>query len=304
MKRIEILWAIKEKNQVNTDIEKGNIMGKIIFSILILGFIALLFFSGIQETDTRYDASRTPLIFAQNNGQYGSQTQYIAKNHAATILFAQNEIAFIFDPGKTNPAKRQSHTKSQTPRKDGEDTIHGSEQNPILKRHFSGANLRAKIIGEEASESPDMGEQSNRPFDQSPDTPHFSRIRFVDLYDHIDVVCSGYQSILKTRFTINPQGDPEKIKLKYDRADAIYYNVNGDLVIKSSLGCVIERKPFAFQMIKGEKKPLDVSYLVSDDYQSFEISVNRYDTSVPLHILLELDCSIRHSEMNLETAVD
>ena len=92
----------------------------------------------------------------------------------------------------------------------------------------------------------------------------------------------AYGKNIEKIFTIQPGGDPKKINIRIEGANNLQVNNNGELVLETDLGEIKFSPPLAYQEKNGEKKPIQVAYLVHKDHYQFKLGT--YDPSLPLVI--------------------
>jgi hypothetical protein len=111
------------------------------------------------------------------------------------------------------------------------------------------------------------------------------RVIYRNVYSGIDVMFDAvpYPGMMETTFVVTPGANPEKILFRCEGADAMYLDATGSLVLRTSLGDIIEQKPVAFQHNElGEKEPVSVAFVLRDKQVGFQLGV--FDSSRPLHI--------------------
>ncbi|MBL7892136.1 MAG: PKD domain-containing protein, partial [Bacteroidia bacterium] len=80
----------------------------------------------------------------------------------------------------------------------------------------------------------------------------YNRIIAKNIYPNIDVVYyGGKEKGLKYDIVVNPGGDPNQIKLKYNGAEDVEIK-NEKLIIKNSIGEMVEQLPKVYQNIEGK----------------------------------------------------
>lgn len=89
------------------------------------------------------------------------------------------------------------------------------------------------------------------------------------------------QQGLKTNFYISPKGSPSDILIKYEGQEKMYLT-NGNLIVHSSLGDIVELKPYAYQETDTGRREIPVRYRLNGDLVSF--MVGEYDNSETLVI--------------------
>jgi len=117
--------------------------------------------------------------------------------------------------------------------------------------------------------------------------PHYSRVRFHDVYPRIDAVYHGNQQELEYDFVISPGGNPGDIVIRFEEINEtkVRYPVaidsQGDLILLTSRGAITQKKAFAYQEVDGIKKEVPSAYVIKGDSEiGFELGP--YDLSKPL----------------------
>src|SRR5690606_28605946 len=93
-------------------------------------------------------------------------------------------------------------------------------------------------------------------------------VMYQNIYDNIDVKYYTENEQLKYDFIVRPQGNPSRIVMQFNGTDGISLD-QGQLVIKTSVGNVIEMAPYSYQVINGEKKTVPAQYEVKDNEVRF-----------------------------------
>jgi hypothetical protein len=114
-----------------------------------------------------------------------------------------------------------------------------------------------------------------------------SRIAYQDvvyrrLWPGIDARVSGVRSGLKYSFEIAPYSDPLAIQLRYDGADRVALDDDGELVLEAGGARIVDHAPTAFQRIDGRTVPVDVRFVQHGTEISF--AVGQYDRTRTLVI--------------------
>jgi hypothetical protein len=110
----------------------------------------------------------------------------------------------------------------------------------------------------------------------------YGRVRYAAVYPGVDLVYHGGQGALEYDFRVAPGADPGRIALSFDGARAIRVDANGDLVLSTAAGEVVQRRPVAYQELEGVRQPVEVGYTA--DGARIRFSVGPYDADRPLVI--------------------
>ena len=67
---------------------------------------------------------------------------------------------------------------------------------------------------------------------------------------------------LEYDFVVRPGADPSRIRLAYEGADSLTTDQEGNLLIATGGGTLVQRKPLVYQEINGERREVQASYSV------------------------------------------
>ena len=111
---------------------------------------------------------------------------------------------------------------------------------------------------------------------------HYERISASNIYPGIQLELIGQTQGVKYTFTVNPKADPRQIIMEYEGLRRIKLNSNR-LVLETSLGIVIEKEPYAYQIISGKLLKIECRYRLRGKRLSFEFP-DGYNREFPLVI--------------------
>ncbi|QNF32771.1 gliding motility-associated C-terminal domain-containing protein [Adhaeribacter swui] len=114
----------------------------------------------------------------------------------------------------------------------------------------------------------------------------YGEVKYQNLYNGVAMRLYQKEAHLKYEFLLQPNTNPNQIKLHYDGA-AVALLANGDLRITTSVTTVIERKPVAFQTINGQLREVPCRFKLTGKVLSFDFPAG-YAPNVPLLIDPEL----------------
>ncbi len=109
----------------------------------------------------------------------------------------------------------------------------------------------------------------------------FGSVNYNNLYPGVSVKVFSDLNNVRYDFTVDPYTNATEIKLKYTGQNGLSLN-NGQLVIHTEIGDIVQAPPIAYQMVNGSMKGVDCSFTLQDDILSFE--VGEHDASQPLII--------------------
>lgn len=88
-----------------------------------------------------------------------------------------------------------------------------------------------------------------------------------DFYTGIDLKLIEQKSELKYEFIVHPGSDPSLIRMEYAGHEKVFLDKGGRLHIKTSLGEIIEEKPYAYQIVNGKIQEVNCTFHLSESGQ-------------------------------------
>lgn len=227
-------------------------------------------------------ANNSPgLQFVENKNQWDASAQFGARFPGGQLFFGAGRFAYyLFDADKVADLHELSHQSF--------DEATGNARNTEMidaywiYADFLNSNKEAKGVGV----------NKLRPYynyfigsDQkewASGARAYAGVWFENFYPGVGMTLYAKDSDLKYDFVVAAGADPCQIVWRYQGADETVAS-NGNIYLKTSLGFVIERKPYAYQNIGGIRKEVPVEYVVSGDQISFTFP-NGYDECYELVI--------------------
>lgn len=179
-----------------------------------------------------------PLSFEPNRGQTDPKVKFLS--HAGhRTLWLTNDEAVLAVGGRSgaHPSNRRGAEKS----------LQANESAPaVLHMKFVGANANPRVAGE-ARQQGTVNYFIGRPEQWRTKIPVYSRVRYSSLYPGIDLVFYGNNRELEYDLVVSPGSDPGQIKLGISGAENMSIDEDGNLVLKTAAGDVIQQKPRIYQ---------------------------------------------------------
>ena len=107
---------------------------------------------------------------------------------------------------------------------------------------------------------------------------NYAKVEYQDVYRGINLVYHGDQQQLEYDFVVKPGADPRAIRLAFDGAQGKSIDAQGNLVLHTSGGDVVEHAPVAYQTINGVRHPVASRFVIGRGGQ-VGFQVGRYDHS-------------------------
>lgn len=224
--------------------------------------------AGAVRRDTLGVGPRT--YFIENRGQWDGPFRFKAQMHNAA-LFAESDcltIALIEAPDETH-AHTHHHAMG----------THGH----CYKVHFVGANPQTDIIGENIDTK---GGYDNYYFGKDPAhwvsrLPHCMSLYYSQLYPGVDMDIRVANNALKSNLYLAPGTDASVIVMQYEGVERLYLS-SGNLIIRTSLGDIVELAPYAYQQSDTGLVEISARYQIKGNEVRFVLG--DYDHTKPLTI--------------------
>ena len=120
--------------------------------------------------------------------------------------------------------------------------------------------------------------------DQNSSISNFYRMHLGEIYKGIELEFTAYTDTIEKLFTVSPQGNPQAIKIEIQGAKGLKVDESGKMEIITERGSGQFTRPFASQIIKDQKIPVEVSYVVTKG-TAYSFKLGKYDKTIPLMIL-------------------
>jgi hypothetical protein len=231
---------------------------------------------------------RMPLYFVENRGQLDRRVAYYVQGSDTSIYFTSKGMTLaLTGPAASSRNKAASLQKgssqAESLRRIAKEE--GSRQRWTVKVDFVGANPNVKPAGRDRTSA--IISQFKGPKQQwKTGLNTYSSVVYTNLWPGIDMVYSGTANQLKYSFIVKPGADPNQIKLAYRGAKEVKINNKGQLEVATSLGSIIDEKPYSYQEKEGRQVEVATEYKLEHQrkagVQVCGFSVGTYDKSKEL----------------------
>ena len=218
-----------------------------------------------------YCHSPAGIQFTENKGQWHQAFKFkvpvpngnlmLEKNAFCYFLYSENDIGQIHHPGG-KPV-----------------TVHGH----VLREEFIGANAQTEVYGSALQRNYCNYFLGNDPTHWASGVKNYAKVEYRQLYTGIDLhLYAKPEGQLKYDLIVYPGADDTEIKMQYAGADAISLQ-NGSLRVATSVGEIIEERPWAYQEVNGFRVTVPCSFELNGTVVSFTFP-NGYNKNLPLVI--------------------
>lgn len=253
----------------------------------VLCLIAAPLMSGRREAPARPDAhagaqtpthnniareayGRMPLSFEAGRGRDEGAADFFVRGAGYALFLRPTEAAFVL---RNDEGKAASNPKSEI----------RVSQSKVLRMRFAGANADARAEGTDELEGKANYFVGNDPSKWRTNVETYARVRYAEVYEGVDLVYYGNQRQLEYDFRVAPGAEARAVSLKFEGADKVEINKDGDLMLKVGGETIRQPKPFAYQETAGARREVACGYsLAKDGRVGFD--VGEYDATLPLVI--------------------
>jgi hypothetical protein len=237
---------------------------------------------GIARTHLIETYAQLPLSFEANEGQTDTQVRFISRVGAYTLFLTANEAVLAFKkPLPESNAQLIASNTTQYHKSAGNlsSNYHAdSKQTSAVRIRLEGANGSPNIEGIEQAYSKSNYFVGNDPKKWHTNIPNYSKVKYRNVYNGVDMIYYGNQRQLEYDFQVAPGINPGIIKLSYKGVSKIRIDNSGDLVLETPYGQIRQHKPFAYQEVNGMKKKVSADYII-DAKRRIGFKLGRYDTT-------------------------
>ncbi len=170
-----------------------------------------------------------PVSFEPNRGQASAGTLYLARGNGYLLsLEASRSRIMLRNKEKSAEISSQLVGSSKSPRLEALDPLPGHSS------YFRGQDPAKWVTG----------------------VPNFARIRAAAVYPGIDLIYYGNQNRLEYDFVVEAGADPSVIRLRFDGVRSLRTDADGNLILSTPAGDIIQQKPDIYQTVGGKRQPV------------------------------------------------
>ncbi len=204
--------------------------------------------------------------FEQNKKQWNENVQFRAELSSGYFFLEKNAFTYLFYNSDDVQELNHNHSKNATHDEDpdAKKIVHlhafktefiNANSSPVLTPSGPSAFYRNYFIG-------------NDPSKWASEVKLFEQVHYDDLYKGVDMRVYSNEAALKYDLIVAPGTNPAIIKMRYSGTDKLYLE-NGNLYIVTSLGNVMEQKPFVYQEVNRSKKEVDCHFTLHNNVLGF-----------------------------------
>jgi hypothetical protein len=218
-----------------------------------------------------------PLSFEANQGQTDPHVDFITRAAGATVFLTPTAAVFSI----AQPPSVAASARRDVAGVEGKTPVRSSEQVGVaLYMDIVGANPAVPAAGLNPLPGSVNYLLGNDPAQWHTHIGTYGRVAYRDTYPGIDLVYYGNQQQLEYDFIVSPGSDPSRIALRFAGSEGMEVNAQGDLVLHTAIGDVVQHKPLAYQTCAGGRQEVASRYEL--DGAEVRFVVGTYDPTRPL----------------------
>ncbi len=246
---------------------------------------------GVDEaTKARVEEAygKLPLYFIQNAGQVDKRVKFYEKGSDHTTFFTKEGVYLLLVKSEESSVRShrpapESQAKNPQPR---------TLNTEFIKLTLPGASKATEIVAEGLQKGKVNYFIGNNPEKWKTNIPTYKAVIYKEVYKGIDIKFYGNNRQLEYDVVVKQGADLSLVRFSYDGIEGLRITDEGDLEIALKEGKVIQKKPYIYQEIYGERVEVDGRFRIQDpileteDQKQFVYGfvVASYDKGHPLVI--------------------
>src|SRR5262249_47276994 len=205
-----------------------------------------------------------PLSFEANQGQVDSQVNFLSRGNGYSLFLTPTEAVLGL-------AGRASKPSSGT-------------ASDVLTMQLVGSNPAAQSVGLDQLPGVSNYLIGDDPSQWHTNVPNYAKVAYQNVYPGVNLIYYGNnQQHLEYDFVLAPGANPSAIPLSFQGTEGMTLDAQGNLVLKTSGGDIVEQAPVVYQIINGVRQEVAGQYVQEGNGQ-VGFRLGAYDATRPLVI--------------------
>ena len=223
--------------------------------LVLFPILAAFVFPAGAATDARVSENygKLPLHFEANRGQTDKDVRFLSRGLGYSLYLTAGEAVLVL----AKPDAKRDANSAQAPR-----DANARVKSVALRMSLVGAARTPVVSGLEEQAGKANYFIGRDPSKWRTNVPTYARVHYRDVYPGIDLVYYGNQRQLEYDFVVVPGADPKRIALRFQGADKLEIDSQGDLVLHTLGGDIRQHKPIIYQEIDGVRREIAGSYVL------------------------------------------
>jgi hypothetical protein len=217
---------------------------------------------------------KLPLSFTENTGQVAEPVRFYLRGSRGTVYFTPQEVVYDVVEQTSRPDRR--HPGEAPEMAEPDTTVR--RRGVVVRMELAEADPDVRLEGVDQLQGKVNIFRGKDPDKWKTNIRTFSGIVYRDLYPGIDLSYQGHEGRLVPKIVVQPGANIEEIAFRYQGADSVFADDEGQLRIVTALGTLTEPAPQCYQE-NGEKKvPIKGRYRLKDKTTvGFEVGKRKKD---------------------------
>jgi hypothetical protein len=220
---------------------------------------------------------KLPLSFEANRGQADGRVEFLSRTSGYSLFLTGDEVVLALS-GKTVDTRQAKIAGSGHAPKPGM----GASKGGVLRMRLCNVNPAARATGIDELPGTSNYFIGNDPAKWRTKVPTYAKVKYEGIYSGIDLIYYGNQRQLEYDFVVQPEADPQDIRLRIEGAKRLRRE-HGDVVMTTAAGDVYLRYPRLYQDEDGNRHEVAGEYVIEGNNE-VRFRVGSYNRSKPLVI--------------------
>ncbi len=240
--------------------------------------------SAEQRARVQASLGNLPLAFEANQGQTDPQVKYMARGNGYTVFLTANDTVFALQSSAKEGSAKATITQVKGKQPLGRvQPVAAARDVAAIRMHLVGGNQKPQIAAADQLPGHSNYFIGNDRSQWHSNVTQYARVSYRDVYPGVDMTSHGEQKQLEFDFIVAPNASAAPIRLGVSGAKRVATDDSGNLVLASSAGDVLLRKPVAYQQQDGARQPVDARF-VMQAHNQISLKIGNYDRSRELVI--------------------
>ena len=253
---------------------------------------------GATKLRVENSLAKLPLRFEKNEGQTSEEVRFLSRGSGYAMYFTPTEAVTVLSrviDAPTPEERMLDPMKAMEPIK---------RETSIVRMKMVGANEKAKVTGQDKLPGTSNYYKGNDQSKWRQGVENFQKVHYEEVYPGIDLVYYGNQKKLEYDFIVKPGADPEKIELSFKGTESLSINDQGDLVLETRTGNLIQKAPVIYQTIDEKKKSVEGRYVIQDNHNvAFQLTQYNPDHNLVIDPVLQYSTYLGGSNADVVEAL-
>jgi hypothetical protein len=237
----------------------------------------------VNRAEVLSNLGRTGLSFERNMGQTASRVDYLAHTGNGTVFLTPTAAVFAMQEQSAVSSQQSAGLPSTPP------GVRSTNAGVALYMDIVGANPAGRAAGVNPLPGKVNSFLGNDPAKWHSNIPTFGRVEYANVYSGISLAYYGGPGGLEYDFVLAPGADPHAIALKFEGASGVELDAQGDLVVHTAAGDLVQHAPVVYQDSSGARQPVAGRFALHSELKTQNsklktFDVGPYDHSRPLVI--------------------